>query len=104
MQIRSRERSAYALLDGQPCWQMMRVAPVMSTSISPLLAPMFSSGTMRAVCDDLAYLQAMLDFEAALARAEAAVGVVPEGAATPIGQACKAGAFDLAGLAEAATR
>jgi 3-carboxy-cis,cis-muconate cycloisomerase len=76
----------------------------MSTSISPLLAPMFSSGTMRAVCDDLAYLQAMLDFEAALARAEAAVGVVPEGAATPIGQACKAGAFDLAGLAEAATR
>jgi 3-carboxy-cis,cis-muconate cycloisomerase len=59
---------------------------------------------MRAVCDDLAYLQAMLDFEAALARAEAAVGVVPEGAATPIGQACKAGAFDLAGLAEAATR
>jgi 3-carboxy-cis,cis-muconate cycloisomerase len=59
---------------------------------------------MRAVCDDVAYLQAMLDFEAALARAEAAVGVVPEGAATPIGQACKAGAFDLAGLAEAATR
>jgi 3-carboxy-cis,cis-muconate cycloisomerase len=65
---------------------------------------MFSSGAMRAVCDDVAHLQAMLDFEAALARAEAAVGVVPEGAATPIGQACKAGAFDLAGLAEAATR
>jgi 3-carboxy-cis,cis-muconate cycloisomerase len=76
----------------------------MSTSISPLLAPMFSSGAMRAVCDDVANLQAMLDFEAALARAEAAVGVIPESAATPIGRACKAGAFDLAGLAEAATR
>jgi 3-carboxy-cis,cis-muconate cycloisomerase len=65
---------------------------------------MFSSGPMRAVCDDVAYLQAMLDFEAALARAEAAIGVIPQSAAAPIGQACKAGAFDLAGLAEAATR
>ncbi|HZR86089.1 MAG TPA: 3-carboxy-cis,cis-muconate cycloisomerase [Bradyrhizobium sp.] len=76
----------------------------MSTSLSPLLAPMFSSGPMRAVCDDVAYLQAMLDFEAALARAEAAAGVIPQSAAAPIGQACKASAFDLAGLAEAATR
>ncbi len=76
----------------------------MSTSLSPLLAPMFSSGPMRAVCDDVAYLQAMLEFEAALARAEAAVGVIPQSAAAPIGQACKASAFDLAGLAEAATR
>ncbi len=76
----------------------------MSTSLSPLLAPMFSSGPMRAVCDDVAYLQAMLDFEAALARAEAAVGVIPQSAAAPIGQACQASAFDLAGLAEAATR
>jgi len=76
----------------------------MSTSLSPLLAPMFSSGPMRAVCDDVAYLQAMLDFEAALARAEAAVGVIPQSAAAPIGQACEASLFDLAGLAEAATR
>jgi len=76
----------------------------MSTSLSPLLAPMFSSGPMRAVCNDVAYLQAMLDFEAALARAEAAAGVIPQSAAAPIGQACKASAFDLAGLAEAATR
>ena len=76
----------------------------MSTSISPLLAPMFSSGPMRAACDDVAYLQAMLDFEAALARAEAAVGVIPAGATAPIGQACKASDFDLASLGEAATR
>ena len=36
---------------------------------------------MRAVCDDAATLQNMLDFEAALARAEAATGVIPDGAA-----------------------
>jgi len=76
----------------------------MSTSLSPLLAPMLSSAAMRAVCDDAAYLQHMLDFEAALARAEAAAGVIPARAATPIANACKAGAFDLGALAEAATR
>jgi 3-carboxy-cis,cis-muconate cycloisomerase len=76
----------------------------MSTSLSPLLAPMLSSAAMRAVCDDAAYLQHMLDFEAALARAEAATGVIPARAATPIANACKAGAFDLGALAEAATR
>lgn len=45
----------------------------MSTSLSPLLAPMLSSAAMRTVCDDAATLQNMLDFEAALARAEAAL-------------------------------
>ena len=76
----------------------------MSTSLSPLLAPMLSSAAMRAVCDDVACLQHMLDFEAALARAEAATGVIPANAAGPIAQACTAGSFDLAALAEAATR
>jgi 3-carboxy-cis,cis-muconate cycloisomerase len=76
----------------------------MSSSLSPLLAPMLSSAAMRAVCDDLACLQNMLDFEAALARAEAATGVIPAHAADTITKACKAGAFDLAALAEAATR
>jgi 3-carboxy-cis,cis-muconate cycloisomerase len=65
---------------------------------------MLSSAAMRAVCDDMAYLQNMLDFEAALARAEAATDVIPASAAGPITGACKAGAFDLAALAEAATR
>ncbi|MDB5605218.1 MAG: 3-carboxy-cis,cis-muconate cycloisomerase [Bradyrhizobium sp.] len=76
----------------------------MSTSLSPLLAPMLSSAAMRAVCDDVACLQHMLDFEAALARAEVAVGVIPASAAGPIANACKAGAFDLAALADAATK
>jgi 3-carboxy-cis,cis-muconate cycloisomerase len=65
---------------------------------------MLSSPAMRAVCDDAACLQNMLDFEAALARAEAATGVIPAGAAGPIAAACRAESFDLAALAEAATR
>src|SRR6266849_2401938 len=76
----------------------------MSTSLSPLLAPMPSSAAMRAVCDDATYLQHILGFEAALARAEAATGVIPASAADPIAKACKAGLFDLGALAEAATR
>jgi 3-carboxy-cis,cis-muconate cycloisomerase len=76
----------------------------MSTSLSPLLAPMLSSAAMRAVCDDAACLQNMLDFEAALARAEAATGVIPASAADPIAKACKAESFQLVALAEAATR
>ena len=71
----------------------------MSTSLSPLLAPMLSSAAMRAVCDDATYLQHMLDFEAALARAEAASGVIPASAAGPITKACKAESFDLGALA-----
>jgi len=76
----------------------------MSTSLSPLLAPMLSSAAMRTVCDDLTYLQHMLDFEAALARAEAATGVIPASVADTIAKACRAESFDLAALAEAATR
>ena len=59
---------------------------------------------MRAVCDDVASLQHMLDFEAALARAEAANGVIPTSAADTIAKACKASSFDLGALAEASTR
>jgi 3-carboxy-cis,cis-muconate cycloisomerase len=76
----------------------------MSTSLTPLLAPLLSSAAMRAVCDDAATLQKMLDFEAALARAEAAAGVIPVTAAGPIAGACTAESFELAALAEAATR
>jgi len=65
---------------------------------------MLSSAAMRAVCDDAASLQNMLDFEAALARAEATVGVIPASAAGPITKACQAESFDLAALADAATR
>lgn len=59
---------------------------------------------MRAVCDDAAYLQHMLDFEAALARAEAAAGVIPASAAAPIAAACRAERFDVTAIAEASAR
>jgi 3-carboxy-cis,cis-muconate cycloisomerase len=65
---------------------------------------MLSSGPMRTVCDDATTLQHMLDFEAALARAEAATGVIPKDAVEPIVKACKAETLDIAELAEAATR
>jgi 3-carboxy-cis,cis-muconate cycloisomerase len=76
----------------------------MSTAISPLFAPLLSSAAMRAVCDDATTIQHMLDFEAALARAEAATGVIPASAVEPIAKACKAESFDITALAEAATR
>ena len=41
-----------------------------------LLTPFISSAAMRAILADSSRLQRMLDFESALARAEAAVGVV----------------------------
>ena len=59
---------------------------------------------MRVACDDASTLQNILDFEAALARAEAAVGIIPATAAGPIAAACKAESFDAAGLAQAAIR
>src|SRR6201996_8614823 len=83
---------------------MIRLRPIMSTALSPLLAPMLSSAAMRAICDDIAGLQNMVDFEAALARAEASAGIIPASATGPIAAACKAQAFDLAALAGAATK
>ena len=69
-------------------------------SSSSLLGPLFSSAAMRAVVDDKARLQRMLDVEAALAKAEADAGVIPAKAVEPITQACKAERFDLAKIAE----
>jgi 3-carboxy-cis,cis-muconate cycloisomerase len=76
----------------------------MNTPLSPLLAPMLSSPAMRAICDDAAQLQRMLDFESALARAEAATGVIPKTAVVAIERACQAGRFDMAQLAQDAVR
>jgi 3-carboxy-cis,cis-muconate cycloisomerase len=53
---------------------------------------------------DASLLQAMLDFESALARAEASVGVIPAPAADAIAKAAKAQNFDAAQLAPQALR
>lgn len=73
--------------------------PLLSSS---LLAPLFSSAAMRTIVDDRARLQRMLDFEAALARAEAALGVIPATAAPAIVNACRADYFDVAAIGEEA--
>ncbi len=57
---------------------------------------------MRVIASDAMRLQRMLDVEAALARAEAAVGVIPEVAAPAIAAACESNRYDLRELGEAA--
>nr|WP_232005539.1 3-carboxy-cis,cis-muconate cycloisomerase [Pseudomonas mendocina] len=54
---------------------------------------------MRAIFCDAGRVQGMLDFEAALARAEARVGVIPAEAVAPIEAACKAELYDYPALA-----
>ncbi|MDZ4767422.1 MAG: adenylosuccinate lyase [Chloroflexota bacterium] len=55
---------------------------------------LFGTAPMRAVFDDIALLQKWLDYEAALARAEAAVGVIPPAAADAITRAARAENID----------
>ena len=64
-----------------------------------LLDPLFTTDRMRAVFSDRGRLQGMLDFEAALARAEGRVGVIPAAAAAPIAAQCRAEAFDVGEIA-----
>jgi 3-carboxy-cis,cis-muconate cycloisomerase len=49
--------------------------------------------------DDTAFVQAMLDFEAALARAQGRAGAIPRAAADAIAHACHASRFDAAAIA-----
>lgn len=63
---------------------------------------LFTTDAMRAVFADRTRLQRMLDFEAALAQAEAAVGVIPQDAADSIAAHCNADRFDAGALAAAA--
>ncbi len=69
---------------------------------SALLSPIFASATVGEAFSDPALLQAMLDFEAALAAAEAEVGIIPATAVAPIKSACDAGLYDIAEIGKAA--
>ena len=57
---------------------------------------MFAAGGVATEVCDRAWLQAMLDFEAALARACARAELIPADAAQAIAEACRAGDFDIA--------
>jgi 3-carboxy-cis,cis-muconate cycloisomerase len=59
---------------------------------------------MIAVFDDAAVVQAMLAFEAALARAQAAQGLIPARAASAIEGVCKAQLYDIPALIRAGQR
>jgi 3-carboxy-cis,cis-muconate cycloisomerase len=69
----------------------------------PVMGALYGTDTMRAAMGETAFLQRMLDVEAALARAQARLGIVPAEAAAAITAAAKAERLDLAALA-AATR
>jgi 3-carboxy-cis,cis-muconate cycloisomerase len=68
-----------------------------------LLDPMVRWEPVAKLFRDDSYLQRMLDFEAALAHAEASSGIIPSSAANSIAAKCRVELFDKQKLAEAAT-
>ncbi|SDI44883.1 3-carboxy-cis,cis-muconate cycloisomerase [Pseudomonas panipatensis] len=73
----------------------------MNAPSNQLFDAYFTQPAMREQFCDRARVQGMLDFEAALARAEARVGVIPTSAVAPIEAACRAEYYDFAALAQA---
>lgn len=67
----------------------------------PLLDGLFYSPSVEPFFSDAACVQAMLDFEAALARSESNAGLIPTSAATSIAAYCRAELIDLTALAAA---
>jgi 3-carboxy-cis,cis-muconate cycloisomerase len=74
-----------------------------STEPHGLFGALFSSPAVDRETSGQAWLQALLDVEAALAAAGARAGLVPDGAAEAIAARCTAGQFDAAGIARRAT-
>jgi 3-carboxy-cis,cis-muconate cycloisomerase len=69
-----------------------------------LIESLATTEAMASVFCDGSVLQAMLDFESALARAGARAGVIPPGAAAAIAQAAQAEGFDAVDLARRSLR
>ncbi|HKS43532.1 MAG TPA: 3-carboxy-cis,cis-muconate cycloisomerase [Amycolatopsis sp.] len=61
-----------------------------------LFDPLLAAGPVRDEAGDAAWLRALLDVEAALAQAEADVGVIPAEHADRIADVCREGYFDVA--------
>lgn len=72
-----------------------------NVATSDLFAELFVPDTVRAATSDQAWIQAMLDFEAALATAESRADVIPSEAAAAIGEACRAERFDAVAVGRA---
>ncbi|MDG4767150.1 3-carboxy-cis,cis-muconate cycloisomerase [Solwaraspora sp. WMMD406] len=78
----------------------------LSTSVglsTGLFDDLLAAGPVRAAVDDRAWLRALLDVEAALARAQARLGTVPQRAAETISRVCREHAFDPATIGAGAT-
>ncbi|WP_030676797.1 3-carboxy-cis,cis-muconate cycloisomerase [Streptomyces cellulosae] len=73
-----------------------------AASDTGLLAPGWAGSPAASTTSDSAFLQALLDAEAALTRAQASLGLVPDGAATAVAEAADAARFDARSLAERA--
>jgi len=69
-----------------------------------LIESLATTETLAELFSDKSVLQAMLDFEAALARAEARAGVIPKAAATHISAAARVAHFDIPLLSRATLR
>lgn len=67
-----------------------------------LLAPGWAGSPAAAATDDDAFLRALLDAEAALTRAQEALGLTPRGAGAAVTSAADDGGFDVRSLAERA--
>ncbi|WP_417662325.1 3-carboxy-cis,cis-muconate cycloisomerase [Pseudomonas sp.] len=73
----------------------------MNSPSNQLFDAYFTQPAMRAIFCDQGRVQGMLDFEAALARAQVRVGLIPATVVGPIESACSAKHFDFAMLAQA---
>jgi 3-carboxy-cis,cis-muconate cycloisomerase len=69
-----------------------------------LIDSLAATEAMDLIFSDESVLRAMLDFEVALARAEAKIGIIPSGAAEAIAKAADAKVFDADSLSKAALR
>lgn len=67
-----------------------------------ILDPLFRSPSLDAVFSDAERVQAILHFEAALSRAQATVGIIPEANARAIAAKCRVENFDLNLIAQGA--
>ncbi len=71
---------------------------------SAVFRDIFTTPAMRQVWSDENRVQKYLDFEAALARAQGRLGIIPKNAAAEIVRHCDAGKIDMARLKEATER
>ena len=67
-----------------------------------LLTPMMRTSSLTAWFSDAQRVQGMLDFEAALARAQVECGLVPQAALNPIIESCRHEHIDFSALGQAA--